>query len=99
MDVFVRDPFTMIAAPVQRDVDGVPKRSHLRLVHRVAQMCNADASDHRRVAKDGWRAGEVIKESKPSSDIDMIATIFDILTFLCIECPFRCSLRATSGVR
>jgi hypothetical protein len=28
MDVFVRDAFTMIAAPVQRDVDGIPKGSH-----------------------------------------------------------------------
>ena len=28
----------------------------------VTQVCNADARDHRRVAKDGWRAGEVIKE-------------------------------------
>src|SRR3954468_16403532 len=29
----------------------------------VAQVCHADARDHRRVAKDGWRAGEVVKES------------------------------------
>ena len=28
MQVFVRDPCTMIAAPVQCDVDGIPKRSH-----------------------------------------------------------------------
>jgi hypothetical protein len=28
MHVFVRDHFTMIAAPVQCDVDGVPKGSH-----------------------------------------------------------------------
>jgi hypothetical protein len=28
MQLFVRDPFTMIAAPVQRDVDGIPKGSH-----------------------------------------------------------------------
>jgi hypothetical protein len=28
MDVFVRDPFTMIAAPVQCDVDGISKGSH-----------------------------------------------------------------------
>src|SRR4051794_39094878 len=35
----------------------------LRLAYRVAQVCNADARDHRRVAKDGWRAGEVVKES------------------------------------
>ncbi len=26
-------------------------------------MCNADARDHRRIAKDGWCAGEVVKES------------------------------------
>jgi hypothetical protein len=28
MQVFVRGPFTMIAAPVQCDVDGIPKGSH-----------------------------------------------------------------------
>jgi hypothetical protein len=28
MHVFVRDPYAMIAAPVQRDVDGIPKGSH-----------------------------------------------------------------------
>ena len=28
MQLFVRDAFTMIAAPVQGDVDGIPKRSH-----------------------------------------------------------------------
>ena len=26
-------------------------------------MCNADARDHRRVAQDGWRAGEMVEES------------------------------------
>ena len=26
-------------------------------------MCNADAPDHRRVAKDGWRGGEAVEES------------------------------------
>jgi hypothetical protein len=26
-------------------------------------VCNADARDHRRVAKDGWRADEVVEES------------------------------------
>ena len=30
-------------------------------------MCNADARDHRRVAKDGWRAGEVVEESNPGT--------------------------------
>jgi hypothetical protein len=28
MQVFVREHFTMIAAPVQCDVDGIPKGSH-----------------------------------------------------------------------
>ena len=35
----------------------------LRLAYWVAQVCHADARDHRRVAKDGWRAGEVVEES------------------------------------
>ena len=39
-------------------------------------MCNADARDHRRVAKDGWRAGEVVEESnsgakKNRRDVDL----------------------------
>src|SRR3954453_20562855 len=29
----------------------------------VAQVRHADARDHRRVAKDGWRAGEVVEET------------------------------------
>jgi len=32
----------------------------LRLAYRVVQVGNADARDHRRVAKNGWRAGEVV---------------------------------------
>jgi len=32
-------------------------------VYRVVQVCNADAPDHRRVAKDDWRAGEAVEES------------------------------------
>src|SRR3954469_1819384 len=35
----------------------------LRLAYRVAQVCNADARDHYRVAKEGGRRGEVVKES------------------------------------
>src|SRR5881396_1437936 len=35
----------------------------LRLAYWVAQVCNADAPDHRRVAKDDWRAGEAVEES------------------------------------
>ena len=31
--------------------------------HCVAQVCNADARDHPRAAKDGWRAGEVVEEA------------------------------------
>jgi hypothetical protein len=48
----------------------------LRLAYWVAQVCNADARNHRRVAKDGWRAGEVVKESNSGAkqnrrDVDM----------------------------
>jgi hypothetical protein len=35
----------------------------LRLSYWIAQVGNADARDHRRVVKDGRRAGEVVKES------------------------------------
>jgi len=39
-------------------------------------VCNADARNHPRVAKDGWRAGEVVKESnsgakKNRRDVDV----------------------------
>lgn len=33
------------------------------LAYRVAQVCHADALDHRRVAKHCWRAGEAVEES------------------------------------
>jgi hypothetical protein len=35
MQVFVRDDCTMIAAPVQCDVDGIPKGSHYVLLKRA----------------------------------------------------------------
>jgi hypothetical protein len=39
MQLFVRNDDTVIAAPVQCDVDGIPKRSHLResIRNRVGQ--------------------------------------------------------------
>jgi len=48
----------------------------LRLAYWVAQVCNADARDHRRISKDGWRAGEVVEESysgakKNRRDVDV----------------------------
>src|SRR5262245_21708639 len=51
-------------------------RVGLRLAHWVAQVCNANARDHRRVAKNGWCAGEVVEESnsgakKKRRDIDV----------------------------
>jgi hypothetical protein len=38
MQVFVRGYCTMIAAPVQCDVDGIPKGSHYVLLERANQM-------------------------------------------------------------
>ena len=35
MQVFVCEPFTVIAAPVQRDVDGISKGSHYVLLKRA----------------------------------------------------------------
>ena len=53
---------------MRRDVDPTSRGQKgygvaLRLVYWVAQVCDADARDHRRVAKDGWRASQVVKES------------------------------------
>ncbi len=45
------------------DTSLVPFRVGLRFAHSVAQVCNADARDHRRIAQDGWRAAKVIEES------------------------------------
>ena len=51
-------------------------------------MCYADARDHRRVAKDGWGAGEVVEESnsrakknRPDVDADFVeeASIQELL--------------------
>src|SRR5436190_1963249 len=52
------------------------RASPLRLAYRVAQVCNADARDHRRVAKNDWRAGEAVEESnsrakKNRRDVDV----------------------------
>src|SRR5262245_59160359 len=45
MQVFVRDHYTMIAAPVQCDVDGIPKGSHCVLLKRPnVQVHRAGAS-------------------------------------------------------
>jgi len=38
MQVFVREPFTMIAAPVQCDVDGIPKGSHYISVSTIKML-------------------------------------------------------------
>lgn len=46
------------------------ERRGLRLAYWIAQVCNADARDHHRVAKDGWHAGEVIKESNAGAKKD-----------------------------
>src|SRR5437016_14290950 len=53
-----------------------PILARLRLAYWVAQVCNADAPDHRRVAKDDWRAGEAVEESnsgakKNRRDVDV----------------------------
>jgi len=53
-----------------------PACRRLPLAYWVAQVCNADARDHRRVAKDGWRADEVVEESnsrakKNRRDVDV----------------------------
>src|SRR5258707_1242158 len=40
--------------------------SWLSLEYRVAQVCNAYALDHGRVAKADWRAGEAVEESNTS---------------------------------
>ena len=41
MQLFVRDYCTMIAAPVQCDVDGIPKRSHCVSVPAMAEASSA----------------------------------------------------------
>ena len=48
----------------------------LRLAYWVAQVCNANARDHRRVTKDDWHAGEAVEESnsgakKNRRDVDV----------------------------
>ena len=40
-----------------------PASRLLRLVYWISQVCNADALDCGRVAKLGWRSGEVVEES------------------------------------
>jgi hypothetical protein len=44
MQIFVREHCTMIAAPVQGDIDGIPEGSHYLLLKRVTK-CKSAASD------------------------------------------------------
>jgi hypothetical protein len=58
----------------------------LRLAYWVAQVCNADARDHRRVAQDGWRAGEVVKESNSGAKKnyrDLALILIVVLAWFC----------------
>src|SRR5436190_2531236 len=83
MDVYNSD-----APPrVQSDVCG-----RLRLAYRVAHVCNANSRDHRRVAKVGWGAGEMVEESNSGAkknrgdiDIDFVeeASIQELLDCVC----------------
>src|SRR4051794_30225442 len=61
---------------VRSDLQRSPYR---RRSYPVAQVCNADARDHRRVAENGWRAGEAVEESNPGAkeyrrnvDVDLV---------------------------
>src|SRR4051812_35924705 len=51
-------------------ITGRSRSKRLRLAYGVAQVCDADARNHRRVAEDGWRAGEVVEESNPGAKKD-----------------------------
>jgi len=51
-----------------KDFEALRCGEGLRLADWVAQVCHADARDHRRVAKDGWRVGEVVKESNSGTE-------------------------------
>src|SRR4030081_1784983 len=54
MQVFVREPFTMIAAPVQCDVDGVSKGSHFA---RVPPIKGRTGHGHCRIEDQlSWRS-------------------------------------------
>jgi hypothetical protein len=54
----VQPPRRAADRPLQR-----PVGLELRAAYWVAQVCNADARDHLRVAQDGWRANEMVEES------------------------------------
>jgi hypothetical protein len=40
MQLFVHDPLTMVAAPVEGDVDGIAKRSHYLLLKRAGAVAH-----------------------------------------------------------
>ena len=61
---------------MRRRCCGRRSRIGLRLAYCVAHVGYADTRDHRRVAKDGWRDGEVVEESnsgakKNRRDVDV----------------------------
>jgi hypothetical protein len=53
MQLFVRESCAMIAAPVQRDVDGIPKGSHYVRVPIAIGQPNKAKLSHRWVANIG----------------------------------------------
>ena len=58
----------------------------LCLAYWVTQVCNADARDYRRVAKDGWRAGEVVEESNSGAkkyrrEVDVVPMVVEDAEF------------------
>ena len=65
-----------MAATLGKGQGAQPPRHVLRPAYAVARVCNTDALDHRRIAKDRWRPGKVIEESnsgakKNRRDVDV----------------------------
>jgi hypothetical protein len=86
MQRFVRDDCTMIAAPVQGDVDGIPKGSHATpQVEHHSRLPVAQCAPES--AREDWKRSSSRQENIPSSPIPRLAFQNILVTNMGCEVP------------
>src|SRR4030095_16471922 len=91
MQVFVRGDCTMIAAPIQCDVDGIPKGSHYVLLKPTNENKMSDGGqDRASLGVKGWKSSQ--KWSVQWSAVRSIAWLGDIgfTRLAAIQCVDKC---------
>jgi hypothetical protein len=62
-------------------------------------VCYADTRDHRRVAKDGWRDGEVVEESNSGAKKNRRDVDVDFVEEASIQGKYQSNTSATPSLR